>query len=85
MLPFREVKSDIRSGYDYMEYEKKWYGFDTKTIISSRFQTVTLHLSDRHGSTTFEFRYVDFLALSYTEYIGYVDSNIYYNLALEAN
>ena len=84
MLPFREVKSDIRSGYDYMEYEKKWYNFDTTTIISSRFQTVVLHLRDKHGSTSFEFRITDFLALSYSEYIGYIDNNLYYTYT-EAN
>ena len=32
-IPFLEVKRDIRNGYNYFEYETKWYGGDVTVVL----------------------------------------------------
>ena len=32
-IPFGEVKRDIRNGYNYFEYETKWYGGDVTVVL----------------------------------------------------
>lgn len=33
MLPYKVIKDDIKNGYDYMEYEGEWYGWEYTFIL----------------------------------------------------
>lgn len=44
-IPFLEVKRDIRKGYNYFEYETKWYGGDVTVILDGHGERVIVDLT----------------------------------------
>ena len=44
-IPFGEVKRDIRKGYNYFEYETKWYGGDVTVILDGHGERVIFDLT----------------------------------------
>jgi len=49
-LPFGEVKKDIHNGYNYFEYESKWYGGDAHVILDGHNECVIFDFTQWNDS-----------------------------------
>lgn len=89
MLPFGEIKKDVRNGYNYFEYETKWYGGMIYVILdryTSRVIFDCTHWSDTRGDEpdgTEDYRFFwlpisEFMASSYKEILKRVNYCLFY-------
>ena len=79
MLPFNEIKNDMKNGYEYMEYEGTWKGYNY-TIVLTEFDTIIFYFNDMEYEAIFRLKKETFMELNYKEYIKTINSGLYYNL-----
>lgn len=49
MLPYNEMKNDIKNGYTYMEYEGVWYDWNYHFILEGNNLTFTFFVNDTNS------------------------------------
>ena len=80
-LKFNEIKSDIRNGYEYREYEQKYRGEDVTTIYDSHEDKVIVFTWGYYGQL--EFTTEEFLKLDYKEYKKRYNEFMFYAPSVE--
>ena len=79
MLPFKELKNDIKNGYQYMVYEGKWY--DMEYYIILEVDGIVLRFYDNKNEAIYILPVEEFNELKlYRDFLKVVNSIIYYNL-----
>lgn len=77
MLKFKEIKTDHRNGYHYMEYLNKWAGYDVTYIKEG--DTLVIFLENDNSTCTARFDMIDFLKMSYKQFTHKVCEWLFYN------
>ena len=79
MLPFNEIKNDMKNGYGYMEYEGTWKGYNY-TIVLEKSDSIIFRFTDNEYEAVFKLKKDTFMELNYKEYIKFIHNCLYYNL-----
>lgn len=81
MLAYKEIKNDIKNGYEYMEYYGKWYGMEY-TIILEKDGLVFHFMDNKNNLETVFHLYKELFEgfTSYKEYTNYINQIAYYNM-----
>lgn len=79
MLPFKELKNDIKNGYQYMVYEGKWY--DMEYYIILEVDGIVLRFDDGKYEAIYILPVDEFNELKlYRDFLKVVNSILYYNM-----
>lgn len=76
-LKFNEIKQDIKNGYEYMEYEQKYYGDSVTAILDLKADKVYYFTEGRVGHM--EFTFADFMKLTYDQLKKLYNQFLYYS------
>lgn len=77
MLKFKEIKTDHKNGYHYMEYQNKWAGYDVTYIKEG--EVLIVFLENDNSTCTARFDMIDFLKMSYKQFTHKVCEWLFYN------
>ena len=85
MLPYNEIKKDIKNGFDYFEYDGYWNGLYYIIQYNVNFDTVAVFFEDLENncSASCSFYLDEFLndiMSSYKNYVKVMNEVIYYNM-----
>lgn len=77
MLKFKEIKEDHKNGYNYMEYQNRWVGYDATYIKEG--DSLMIMLENEKTTCTARFDMIDFMNMSYKEFKKIICEWLFYN------
>ena len=75
-----EIKHDIKSGFEFMEYERNYYNGELAIILEARFGNIVVSYRRSGESLIFTIPIDEFVPMSYDMFIKTLSRQMYYNM-----